>query len=172
MKGLDEPVQVFEGPEHGVDVLVVADVVPVVVLRAAVDGRQPDHVDTEFGDVIDPLEDAWKVADELKKRDIPVIVGPVMSLPVERDDPYDAPFANAGKLGQTAWMLSLEIFATRDHKVIGTGSTEYRRIADATFRIPGDRDLPVPVAVAVVAVLLVASIIVLERRVRGVEVVS
>jgi imidazolonepropionase-like amidohydrolase len=42
--------------------------------------------------------DAWKVADELKKRDIPVIVGPVMSLPVEKDDPYDAPYANAAKL--------------------------------------------------------------------------
>jgi imidazolonepropionase-like amidohydrolase len=42
--------------------------------------------------------DAWKVADELKKRDVPVIVGPVMSLPLEGYDPFDAPYACAAKL--------------------------------------------------------------------------
>jgi imidazolonepropionase-like amidohydrolase len=42
--------------------------------------------------------DAWKVPDEIRKRDIPVIVGPVMDLPTERTDPYDAPYANAAKL--------------------------------------------------------------------------
>jgi hypothetical protein len=42
--------------------------------------------------------DAWKVAEELKKRDIPVILGPVMERPLESWDPYDAPYANAGRL--------------------------------------------------------------------------
>jgi hypothetical protein len=42
--------------------------------------------------------DAWKVAGELKKRDVPVIVGPILSLPAERHDPYDAPFACPAKL--------------------------------------------------------------------------
>jgi imidazolonepropionase-like amidohydrolase len=42
--------------------------------------------------------DAWKVADELKKRDVPVILGPVMSLPQETFDRFDAPFAAAAKL--------------------------------------------------------------------------
>jgi imidazolonepropionase-like amidohydrolase len=42
--------------------------------------------------------DAWKVADELKKRDVAVIVGPVMSIPYEGYDPYDAPFACPAKL--------------------------------------------------------------------------
>ncbi len=45
-------------------------------------------------------------------------------------------------------------------------------IADATFRIDAARALPVPVAAGVVAVLIGLSVIVLERRVRGVEVVS
>ncbi len=44
--------------------------------------------------------DAWKVAGELKKRDIPVIVGPLMAMPSERYDPYDAPYACAAKLHQ------------------------------------------------------------------------
>ncbi|WP_233199528.1 sugar transferase [Cryobacterium sp. N22] len=35
------------------------------------------------------------------------------------------------------WMLALEFYATRDHKIIGTGSTEYKRIVDASARIFG-----------------------------------
>jgi imidazolonepropionase-like amidohydrolase len=42
--------------------------------------------------------DAWKLADELKKRDVPVILGPLMAMPAESYDPYDAPFACAAKL--------------------------------------------------------------------------
>jgi imidazolonepropionase-like amidohydrolase len=67
--------------------------------------RRPEILDAlkladelKFKMILSGATDAWKVADKLKKRDIPVIVGPVMSLPVERDDPYDAPFANAAKL--------------------------------------------------------------------------
>ena len=45
-------------------------------------------------------------------------------------------------------------------------------IADGIFRIPGARAIPVWAAVLVVAVMIVASIGVLERRVRGVEVVT
>jgi imidazolonepropionase-like amidohydrolase len=42
--------------------------------------------------------DAWKVAAELKKRDIGVIVGPTLTLPGARHDPYDAPYACPAKL--------------------------------------------------------------------------
>jgi ABC-2 type transport system permease protein len=45
-------------------------------------------------------------------------------------------------------------------------------IADGIFRIQGTRAIPFAAAVAVVMVLIVASIWVLERRVRGVEVVT
>ncbi|MGW4928031.1 sugar transferase [Agromyces sp. NPDC004153] len=37
----------------------------------------------------------------------------------------------------TGWMIALEFFATRDHKIIGSGSLEYKRIADASFRLFG-----------------------------------
>ena len=36
-----------------------------------------------------------------------------------------------------AWMLMLDAFATRDHKVIGSGTLEYKRVADATIRLFG-----------------------------------
>jgi imidazolonepropionase-like amidohydrolase len=42
--------------------------------------------------------EAWKVADELKKRDVPVVVGPMMSMPQEGYDPYDGPYACPAKL--------------------------------------------------------------------------
>ena len=45
-------------------------------------------------------------------------------------------------------------------------------IADAVFRIPGRPAMPVPAAFAVVIILIVASIWILERRVRAVEVVT
>src|SRR5205823_8637499 len=42
--------------------------------------------------------DAWKLAAELKKRDVPVIVGAVMAKPTEEYDPFDASYANPGRL--------------------------------------------------------------------------
>jgi imidazolonepropionase-like amidohydrolase len=42
--------------------------------------------------------EAWKRTELLKKHDVPVILGPVLSLPMERYDAYDAPFAAAARL--------------------------------------------------------------------------
>ncbi|MHC4846159.1 MAG: amidohydrolase family protein [Planctomycetota bacterium] len=42
--------------------------------------------------------EAWKVADRLVLHDVPVIVGPVLSMPMTRDDLYDAPYTNAALL--------------------------------------------------------------------------
>ncbi len=42
--------------------------------------------------------DAWKVADELKDADVPVIVAGTLRLSHEPTDPYDAPYANPAKL--------------------------------------------------------------------------
>jgi imidazolonepropionase-like amidohydrolase len=48
--------------------------------------------------VLSGATDAWKLAAELKERDVAVITGPVMTAPTESYDPYDAPYANAGRL--------------------------------------------------------------------------
>jgi imidazolonepropionase-like amidohydrolase len=42
--------------------------------------------------------ESWKLAAELKKRDVPVILGPVMGLARETGDRYDASYAAASKL--------------------------------------------------------------------------
>ncbi len=42
--------------------------------------------------------EAWKVADFLKKKNIPCIVGPVLATPMNSYDPYDSVFFNASVL--------------------------------------------------------------------------
>ncbi len=50
--------------------------------------------------ILSGATDAWKIANRLKEKDIPVILGPVMSMPGAEHDPYDAPFVCAAKLKQ------------------------------------------------------------------------
>ena len=59
----DEAVEVGEVAVVGVDVEVVGDVVAVVALRRRVDRAQPDGVDAERRDVVEPAAEALEVAD-------------------------------------------------------------------------------------------------------------
>lgn len=43
-------------------------------------------------------DDAWKITDLLKQKDVPVILTGVLSLPLREDDPYDTMFEAASKL--------------------------------------------------------------------------
>jgi len=83
-------------------------------LRPYVRGERPVFVEAESRqDILDVLHfasqeklrvilcgavDAWKVADRIRDAGISVIVGPVMRKPQEDYDPFDAPYANAGRL--------------------------------------------------------------------------
>jgi imidazolonepropionase-like amidohydrolase len=51
--------------------------------------------------------DAWKLADELKKRDIPVIIGAVLAKPHEEYDPFDACYANPGRLYEAGVLFAI-----------------------------------------------------------------
>ena len=44
--------------------------------------------------------ESWKVGGELAKRNVPVILGPIMAIPREAGDKYDSAYAAAGKLHQ------------------------------------------------------------------------
>lgn len=52
--------------------------------------------------------EAYKVADQLKAKNIPVIVGPVLRMPVSEDDPYDAAFSNAGLLSKAGVKIAFQ----------------------------------------------------------------
>jgi imidazolonepropionase-like amidohydrolase len=105
--------------------------------------RKPEIVDAlKLADdlklkiILSGATDAWKVADELKKRDVPVIVGPVMSLPVEKDDPYDAPYANAAKLHKAGVR-----FCIRSTGSSNARNLPYEAAMAASYGLPPDEAL-------------------------------
>jgi imidazolonepropionase-like amidohydrolase len=57
--------------------------------------------------VLTGARDAWKLAPELKKREIPVIVGAVMARPFEEYDPFDAAYANPGRLHEAGVLFCI-----------------------------------------------------------------
>ena len=52
-------------------------------------------------------KDAWRMADTLAARRIPVIVGPITSTP-EGDDPYDLVYANPGVLAKAGVLIAFQ----------------------------------------------------------------
>jgi imidazolonepropionase-like amidohydrolase len=52
--------------------------------------------------------EAYRVADQLKAKNIPVIVGPVLRMPNREDDAYDAAFANAGLLAKAGVKIAFQ----------------------------------------------------------------
>jgi imidazolonepropionase-like amidohydrolase len=80
--------------------------------------------------------DAWKVADELKRRDVPVILGPLMVLPQERYDPYDAPFAAAAKLHEAGVK-----FCIRSGGTTNTRNLPYEAAMAASYGLPVEEAL-------------------------------
>ena len=83
-------------------------------LRPYLKGQRPVYIEAETRqDILEAIHfakeeklkivlcgavDAWKVADKIKAASVPVIIGPVMRKPQEEYDPFDAPYANAGRL--------------------------------------------------------------------------
>jgi imidazolonepropionase-like amidohydrolase len=52
--------------------------------------------------------EAYKVAEQLKTKNIPVIVGAVLRMPSNEDDPYDMAFANAGILSKAGVKIAFQ----------------------------------------------------------------
>ena len=80
--------------------------------------------------------EAYRVAGQLKAKNIPVIVGPVLRMPNREDDPYDAPFTNASLLSKAGVKIA---FQTRE-------SAEARNLPynvgqAAAFGLPKDEAL-------------------------------
>ncbi len=80
--------------------------------------------------------DAWKVADELKKRNVPVIVGPVMTMPQESYDPYDAPYACPAKLHEAGVK-----FCIRSAGGTNTRNLPYEAAMAVSYGLPPEEGL-------------------------------
>lgn len=60
-------------------------------------------------------EEAWRLADTLAARKIPVIVGPTTSMP-EGDLPYDAVYANPGVLARAGVLIAFQTASASDSR--------------------------------------------------------
>jgi imidazolonepropionase-like amidohydrolase len=58
--------------------------------------------------------EAYKVADQLRAKNIPVIVGRVLSMPAKEDDPYDMAFANAGILSKAGVKIAFQTISSAE----------------------------------------------------------
>jgi imidazolonepropionase-like amidohydrolase len=81
-------------------------------------------------------DDASRVVADIKKRGIPVVLGPTLSLPSREDDPYDVLFANAKAL-QDAGIL----FAFQTGDAHNVRNLPYNAAAAAAFGLSKDEAL-------------------------------
>jgi imidazolonepropionase-like amidohydrolase len=88
--------------------------------------------------------EAWKAADELKKRDVPVIVGPIMALPQDREfDRYDAPFINPAKLKEAGVRFCIRTNSTGGGNSGGsnTRNLPYEAAFAVSYGLPAEEGL-------------------------------
>jgi imidazolonepropionase-like amidohydrolase len=76
-------------------------------------------------------QDVAAVIPELKKRDIPVLLGPILALPPREDDPYDLLYANAAALHQAGVR-----FAIRTNEAHNTRNLPFHAATCAAFGLP------------------------------------
>ena len=63
VQGVDEPVEVRQGPQSRVDIAIVVDVVAAVGQGRGVEGAQPDGIHAQPHQVIDVIDDSGQVTD-------------------------------------------------------------------------------------------------------------
>ena len=80
--------------------------------------------------------DAWKLADELKSREVPVIVGPTMRSPVERWDPFDATYANPGRLYEAG-----VLFCIRSNSASNSRNAPFEAAIAVAYGLPEEEAL-------------------------------
>ncbi|TKJ29993.1 amidohydrolase [bacterium (candidate division B38) B3_B38] len=82
------------------------------------------------------VSEGWKVVDELKKADIPVILSSLYGTPREWKDGYDAPYRNAGILCQAGIKV---VFSTGDAAL--ANNLPYHAAKAAAFGLPKEEAL-------------------------------
>ncbi len=80
--------------------------------------------------------EAWKLAGELKRRDVPVILGPVLALPQDAGDRFDAPYAAAAKLHEAGVR-----FCIRSAGSSNARNLPYEAAMAVAYGLPADEGL-------------------------------
>ena len=86
--------------------------------------------------ILADADDVQRVIPELKKRNIPVILGPILDLPPREDDPYDLIFSNAKALYDAGIPFSIQSQDSHNAR-----NLPYHAAACAAFGLPKDAAL-------------------------------
>jgi imidazolonepropionase-like amidohydrolase len=123
--------------------LILEALVPVVEGRVPVmmhaDQARDIKAALEFADefklkaILSGGDDVARIIPELKKRNVPVILGPILSLPQREDDPYDLLFTNAKTLYDNGIRFAIQ--SADSHN---TRNLPYHAAACAAFGLPKD----------------------------------
>lgn len=81
-------------------------------------------------------QDVARVIDEVKRREIPVILGPILSLPQREDDPYDLLFTNAKVLHDNGIRFAIQTSDAHNAR-----NLPYHAASTAAFGLPKDEAL-------------------------------
>jgi imidazolonepropionase-like amidohydrolase len=84
--------------------------------------------------------DAWRIADEIKRRRIPVIASGVLDLPIRGHDGYDARFSTPAKLHAAGISFCIADDGGRDEAALAR-NLPYHAGAAAAFGLPRDEAL-------------------------------
>jgi imidazolonepropionase-like amidohydrolase len=86
--------------------------------------------------ILADADDVQRVIPDLKKRNIPVILGPILELPPREDDPYDLLFTNAKALYDAGILFSIQSQDSHNAR-----NLPYHAAACAAFGLPKDAAL-------------------------------
>jgi imidazolonepropionase-like amidohydrolase len=83
--------------------------------------------------ILSGAQDVGRVIDDVKRRNIPVILGPILSLPQREDDPYDLLFTNAKTLNDAGIPFAIQTSDAHNSR-----NLPYNAAACAAFGLPKD----------------------------------
>jgi imidazolonepropionase-like amidohydrolase len=86
--------------------------------------------------ILSGAQDVGRVVDDVKRRNIPVILGPILALPQREDDPYDLLFTNAKTLLDAG-----VAFAIQSSDAHNTRNLPYNAGSCAAYGLPKDEAL-------------------------------
>ncbi len=86
--------------------------------------------------IISGAVEAWRVADELKAKNIPVIIGPVNRMPAREDDGYDAVYTNAAMLHKAGVKFAFQTMDSAEARDL-----PYQAGESAAFGLPKEEAL-------------------------------
>ena len=136
-----------DGPPVSVDARweamlpVLSGEVPVIVaaddlaqIEAAVEWAEEEEVRL----ILSGADDAWRTADLLAGKGIPVLLGPVLSMPPRSWEPYDTAYRNPARLHQAGVSFCLSASGGSGFRAPNTRNLPYNAAMAEAFGLPHD----------------------------------